>query len=49
MELDLSSLSNMQSENINFHKFNPKKFIPAIEDEDPYLEEYGSVKKTGRS
>jgi hypothetical protein len=39
----------MHSENINFHKFNPRKFIPADDEEDPYLEEYGSAKRTGRS
>jgi hypothetical protein len=39
----------MAHENINFQRFNPHKLIQATEEEDPYLEEYTSAKKTQRS
>jgi hypothetical protein len=39
----------MAHENINFQRFNPQKLIQPTEEEDPYLEEYTSAKKTQRS
>jgi hypothetical protein len=39
----------MAHENINFHRFNPLKLIQPNDEEDPYLEEYATNKKTQRS
>jgi hypothetical protein len=41
LSIDLSSLSKISSDQINFGKFNPKKF--QTEEADPYLDEYFSV------
>lgn len=39
----------MEFDKINFRKFNPQKLYQASEEDDAYLEEYGSTRKPQRS
>ena len=49
LEIDLSSLSKMEFDKINFRQFNPQKFYQPSEEDDFYLEEYGSTRRPQRS
>lgn len=48
LSVDLSSLSQIPFDQINFHKFNPKKLYQS-EESDPYLEEYFSTNNSDKN